>query len=68
MSCRQASISITATSKEVRNAVEKYAPKYDGDTSGHPVLVSRIYTPEAFLDALTKWIITDDQVSIYYSV
>ena len=65
MSYRQAGISITATSKEVCDAVEKYAPEYDGNTSGHPVLVSHIYTPEAFLDALAKWIITDDQVSIY---
>jgi len=70
MLCRKAGIPITATSKEVHNAVEKYSPKDndDDDTSGRPVPVSRIYTPEAFLDAIAKWIVSDDQVSIYYSV
>ena len=70
MLCRKAGILITATSKEVYNAVEKYSPKDndDNDTSRHPVLVSCIYTPEAFLDAIAEWIVSDDQVSIYYSV
>jgi len=70
MLCRKAGIRITATSKEVCNAVEKYSSKDDddNDTSGCPVLISRIYTPEAFLDTIAKWIVSDDQVSIYYSV
>ena len=35
---------------------------------GGLVPTSRMYTPEAFTDAIVEWIIADDHVSICYSV
>lgn len=68
MSCKKAGIQITATSKEVRRALEKYALKHRDNMSEGAIPTSRIYTPEVFLDAIIEWIIADDQVSIYHSI
>lgn len=70
MSCQKASIPITATSKEVQAALEKYARKDDDDTtwSHGAVPTSHLFTPEVFLDLIVEWIIGGDQVCIYYSV
>jgi hypothetical protein len=65
MACKKASIPITATSKEVCQALEKYGLKHGDGTSEGPIPTSHIYTPEVFLDAIIKWIVADDQVSIY---
>jgi hypothetical protein len=36
--------------------------------SGGFIPVSYVYSPKAFMDAIAKWIIADNQVSIYYSI
>lgn len=60
----KASIPITATSKDVHAALEKYGLKDNDDMGGGPIPTSCIYTPEVFLDAIIKWIIADDQIRI----
>jgi len=70
MSCKEASIEITSTSKEVRKALDKFERKHGrGDntiTVDGPFPVYRAYTPNTFLDAIVKWIIADDQVCIFF--
>ena len=68
MSCKKAGIQITATSKEVHQALEKYALKHGDNMSEGAIPTSCIYTPEVFLDAIIEWIIANDQVSIYHSI
>jgi hypothetical protein len=53
-SYKKAGIPITATTKDVHNALEKYGDKIDDDMSGRPVPISYIYMPEVFLDAIVK--------------
>ena len=69
MSCNKAHIEITSTSKEVRRALDKFEWKHGrGDnviTSDGSFPVYRTYTPKAFLDAIVKWIIADDQVCLF---
>jgi hypothetical protein len=77
MSCMEAGIEITSTSKEVRQALDKFERKHGrGDgarTTDGSLPVYRTYTPKAFLDEIINWIITSDQVCpfhfviIYYS-
>ncbi len=66
MSCIEASIEITSTSKEVRRALDKFERKHGhGDnaiTADGSFPVYRTYTPKTFLDAIVKWIIANDQV------
>jgi hypothetical protein len=64
--CKKAGITIAATSKDVCKALEDFDYQGGDDTmSGVPV---RMYTPEAFMDAIVRWIIADDQVSVWYSI
>jgi len=70
MSCKKAGTEITSTSKEVRRAFDKFERKHGrGDntmTSDGSLPVYRTYSPKAFLDAIVKWIVADDQVSLFY--
>jgi hypothetical protein len=69
MSCKKAGIKITATGKDVRKALEEFSCEGKGDIVGQgPVPISHTYTPNAFLDALIEWIISDDQVCLSYFV
>lgn len=68
-SCKKAGIKITATSKDICKALEEF--NYDGEdnTGGQgTVPISRTYTPEAFLDMLIEWIVSDDQVCLSYFI
>lgn len=69
MSYKKAGIKITATSKDVCKALEEFNCKGEDDTVGQsPMPISHTYTPNAFLDALIKWIVSDDQVCLSYFV
>jgi hypothetical protein len=69
MSCMEAGIEITLTSKEVRRALDKFERKYGrGDnviTEDGSFPVNRTYTPKSFLAAIVQWIIADDQVCLF---
>jgi hypothetical protein len=68
VACKEAGIKITATGKDVSKALEKfnYTGGDDAISADSPVPVYRAYTPKAFLDAIAKWIIADDQVCLLY--
>lgn len=70
MLCNEAHIEVTSTSKEMQRALDKFEWKHGhGDnviTSDDSFSVYRTYTPKAFLDAIIKWIIADDQVFFFY--
>lgn len=69
MSCMDAGIEITSTSKEVRRALDKFEQKHgrgnNAITMDGPFPVYRAYTPRTFLDAIVRWIVADDQVSLF---
>ena len=69
MLCNEAHIEITLTSKEVRRALDKFERKHGrGDNviiSDGSFLVYHTYTPKAFLNAIVKWIIADNQVCLF---
>ena len=68
MSCKEAGIEITSTSKEVRRAFDKFEQKHgreDNAITAGPFPVSRKYTSKTFLDAIVKWIVADDQVCLF---
>ena len=72
MSCTEANITITSTSKEVRKALDKFERKHGrGDnttTADGPFPVYHSYTPKTFLDAIVKWIVADDQVCVFFFI
>jgi len=57
---------ITATGKDIQRALEDFDDEGQSDRGGG--VPSRIYTPEAFLDLIVKWIIDDDQVCLYHFI
>lgn len=64
MTCKRNGITITATSKDIQRALEEFG--YEDEDNGGAAIPSHIYSPEAFLDVIVKWIIADDQVRISY--
>lgn len=62
--CKKAGIKITATSKDVRKALEKLGGD-DAIGLSDTVPAYRSYTPKAFTEAIVKWIVADDQVRLY---
>ena len=68
MSCKEAGIEITSTSKEVRRAFDKFERKYgreDNAAVDDTFPVHQAYTPKLFLDTIVKWIVADDQVCLF---
>ncbi len=69
MSCMEAGIEITSTSKEVRKALDEFEQKHGHKnnivTEGGSFPVYCTYTPKTFLDAIVQWIIADDQVCLF---
>jgi len=56
------------TGKDICKALEDFNYDNEGDIMGGGAIPSCMYTPEAFVDAIVKWIVADDQVRIYYFI
>ena len=55
--------------KDIHKALEDFNFEDRGDiTDGRLVPNSHVFTPSTFMDAIVKWIIADDQVSMCYFV
>ncbi|PPQ77048.1 hypothetical protein CVT26_007808 [Gymnopilus dilepis] len=63
--CKAAGIKITATEEDVQKALEEFNRQQglenESQATGGPVPIYHPYSPEAFVDAIVEWIVSDDQ-------
>lgn len=67
--CKAAGVKITATDEGVQKALADFNRQQglesESQGTGRSVPIYHPYSPEAFVDAIVEWIVSDDQVSTF---